>query len=286
VSARLQPVAVIICTRDRPALLADAIASIRAGTAQPSELVVVDQSATPNDALADDAGVTYVHSRERGLGRARNIGAAHATSDLLAYCDDDVLADAGWLEALLAPFADGDVLTVATGRVLAGPPERRGSFVPAVVLDDEPATYTGRLDRDVLAGGNSAIRRATLEHVGWWDDRLGAGSSFPSAEDNDLGLRLLEAGCRIVYVPGAVLTHRSWRPGPRYPLTRWRYGLGKGAFYTKHALVRRAARDVGHRPVHFVRGVWKRPLYAAGELAYATGVVAGALIWVARGRRR
>jgi len=126
--------------------------------------------------------------------------------------------------------------------------------------------------------------------VGGWDERLGAGSSFPAAEDNDLGFRLLEAGYRIVYVPDAVLHHRSWRPGRQYPQARWRYGVGKGGFYAKHAreprMARRALLDVGRRPGRFVTTVARRPLYAIGELAYAAGVVIGSGRWLAHSRRR
>jgi cobaltochelatase CobN len=96
-----------------------------------------------------------------------------------------------------------------------------------------------------------AIRRETLREVGGWDERLGAGTSFPAAEDNDLGFRLLEAGYRIAYHPEAVAWHRAWRAERDYLPLRWAYGRGQGAYYAKHAalsdayMVRRFGADLG-----------------------------------------
>jgi GT2 family glycosyltransferase len=65
--------------------------------------------------------------------------------------------------------------------------------------------------KDVLWGNNIAIQRSAIVKVGAFDERFGAGSNFPSSEDNDLGFRLLEAGYRIIYMPKATLYHRAWR---------------------------------------------------------------------------
>ena len=55
-----------------------------------------------------------------------------------------------------------------------------------------------------------------FEQVGGFDARLGAGSRFPAADDNDLGFRLLKAGYEIVYAPEPVVYHRAWRPASEY----------------------------------------------------------------------
>jgi GT2 family glycosyltransferase len=155
------------------------------------------------------------------------------------------------------------------------------------VLGAEPARYHGRLARDVLAGGNMAAWRSTLLDLDGFDPRLGAGTPWPSAEDNDLGLRLLESGHTIAYVPAALVRHRAWRAGASYPGVRWRYGRGKGGFYAKHARLdgayglRRASSDVGRRLVRGVVSI-RRPRYAAGELMYAAGVIVGMVGWAVR----
>jgi GT2 family glycosyltransferase len=156
--------------------------------------------------------------------------------------------------------------------------------VTALAEDPEPALYAGRLNRDVLAGGNMAIRVGTLTAVGGFDERFGPGSRYPAAEDNDLGFRLLEAGFRVDYVPAATLEHRAWRPAGDYLPLRYAYGRGKGAFYVKHArasdlhMVRRLAADLLRRASRVPRYAL-HPRRAVGEIAYAAGVVRGALAW-------
>lgn len=282
-------VSVVVVTRDRPGFAATTVRSVLAGDLQPVDVLVVDESAVP-DAEVSELADAYPNVRRLrpavpGLSRARNLGASEARGEFVAFVDDDELASPGWLRALVAALGSNDDGTVVTGRVLPGDPEVSDALVPSTVLDTEAARFRGRLGRDVLAGGNMAIRRALFLGLGGFDPRLGPGSRWPAAEDNDLGLRILDAGHAIAYVPEAVVYHRAWRAGGSYPRIRWAYGLGKGGFYAKHLRLhggyglRRAVRDVGKRIARVPLTVWRRPRYALGELAYAAGVVLGMARW-------
>ena len=281
---------VVIATVGRAALVAGAVASIRSGDDVPAEILVIDQSRdeATRAALAQIEGVTLVPSPRRGLSAARNHGTRRAAREVVAFCDDDLRVTPGWLGALVAPVLAAQTV-VTTGRVERDP-EDSGGVVPALVLATEPAEYTARGPRDVLAGGNMAIRVATLKELGGFDERLGAGSRYPSAEDNDLALRLLTSGHTIRYEPAALVYHRAWRRPTSYPVVRWRYGRGKGAFYAKNSSPgdrygrQRAAADLGAR-ARRLPTVLHRPIYAAGEVLYAAGVVVGGLEWVLRERR-
>ena len=281
------PVSVVVCTKDRPTLCRSVVESILAGEGTPDELLVVDQSSGGQTAAAVAGldGVTYLRSQPDGLSAARNLGARTAANDVVAYCDDDLRVTPGWLGALIAPVDDN---TVTTGRVLRDPQDDRG-VVMALAEAPGPAVYAGRQDRDVLAGGNMALRVATLAAAGGFDERFGPGSRYPAAEDNDLGLRLLDRGASIRYVPEALAYHRAWRRTADYPRVRFAYGRGKGAFYAKHTTaddrygLRRGAADVGRR-ARRLRLLPTRPVYTLGELTYATGVVAGAVQWLVRER--
>lgn len=293
----MMPVSVVVCSRNRPRLLADTVASILSGDDVPSEVVVIDQSADPTDLTVDvprppECLVRHVRSQERGLSRARNHGAALAAHDVVVFVDDDMKADPGWLRALVDPLLREGGPLVATGRVLPGPQEAPGGFVPAVVERATPEEFHGRLDRDVLAGGNMALYRAALVETGGFDPRLGPGSEFPAAEDNDLGYRLLEAGYRIRYVPAALLYHRAWRPANEYLPLRYAYGRGQGAYYAKHVnahdrhFLRRLGADLMRRLARASRRALRLELRrAAGEVAHGVGLLVGAARWWVRGRR-
>ncbi|HYC59623.1 MAG TPA: glycosyltransferase, partial [Thermoanaerobaculia bacterium] len=87
VTAKALPVSVVIRTKDRPALLAEAIASVRA-TGYPCEIVVVNDGG----AKPDVAGIALVH-HEQSLGRseAANAGVRAAKNAFVAFLDDDDL---------------------------------------------------------------------------------------------------------------------------------------------------------------------------------------------------
>jgi GT2 family glycosyltransferase len=215
-----------------------------------------------------------------------------ARTPLLIYTDDDVLVDAGWLGPMVRELAEMGPRGVVTGRVLAAPDGVPGGFAPALVASEAPAEYQGRLRRDVLEAGNMGVHRATLLELGGFDEELGPGTGFPAGEDNDMGFRLLAAGCRIRYLPQAVIYHRAWRGPEEYLPLRWRYGIGQGAYYAKHLHLRdgymagRLARLLRHHLWLSLRRAPKEPTAAAGHLVYVGGVLSGLARRLSRGRRR
>jgi GT2 family glycosyltransferase len=288
---------ILVCSRNRPRMLAETVASILEGERVPSELLVVDQSTDAHAELAAlgsvrGCDVSYLHTSSSGLSRARNIGLRAARCEVVVLLDDDMLVERDWLERLLAGHAAGGPRAVATGRVLAGPDEGDGGTVPpaALVTRATPAVYRGRQPTDVVPGANVALYRAVALALGGYDERLGAGARFGSADDNDMGLRLLDAGCEVRHVPDAVVLHRAWRTPRGRALMRWTYGRGKGAFYAKHmrrgdryALARMRA-DTRARVRAVRRGLPRAPAVAAGHVLYLAGMLSGAAEWLLRER--
>jgi GT2 family glycosyltransferase len=293
----LPPATVVVCSRNRPQLLLDTVESVLAGDELPAELVVIDQSDAPHEALAARASdaasrVRYLWTRETGVSRGRNAGLAAARHDIVAFTDDDVFVDRNWLAALVRALAAAGPRAVVTGRVLSTPAEAPGGFAPALVASEVPAVYEGRPGRDVLEAGNMAAYRAALQAVGGFDESLGPGTRFPAGEDNDFGYRLLAAGLRILYVPGATLYHRAWREGGEYLPLRWRYGIGQGAYYAKHLsladryMLRRMGKLVVRHATLAARRAPREPRPALGHLVYIAGLLVGATRWrLARGGR-
>jgi glycosyltransferase involved in cell wall biosynthesis len=290
------PVSIVMCSRNRPELLGDTVRSVLATHPVPAELVVVDQGDVPDAAIAalgtvGGCRVVHVPSTTRGLSRARNVGLRAASHPVVVLLDDDMLVEPGWLGPLVTAVA-GSPGTVATGRVLAAPPEDGAAALPpaALVADEEPRVARGPQPRDVMPGANVAVHRDEVLALGGYDERLGAGTRFGAADDNDMGHRLLRAGATIRHEPASVVLHRAWRPRAELRRLRWAYGRGKGAFYAKHLQLRdgwiakRLARDVARRARRAVVALPREPRTTAAELVSIAAILAGVAEWLIRER--
>jgi GT2 family glycosyltransferase len=133
-----------------------------------------------------------------------------ARGEILAFLDDDVVLEEGWLEAVEQFFA-GNGHATAQGIIRMARPEsenpeiialqRRYRTIPQLELD-------GRLvDLPFLNGANFAVRREVFDRIGTFDERLGPGASGTS-EDVELGRRMLRAGIRIGRMDQAIVYHR------------------------------------------------------------------------------
>jgi GT2 family glycosyltransferase len=285
---------VVIVTRNRHEFLRDAVRSILAGNRVPDEIVIVDQGDGAGDALASERGsydLRLVQSSGGGSGRARNEGVLASRHPLVLLTDDDVLVDPAWIEQMLLALGRPGDRIVVTGRVLPVASSAPGRPV-SIKTDEEPQQYEGRLGADVLFGNSVALYRSAFDEVGGFDERLGSGSRYSSADDNDLGYRLLEAGYRIHYVPEAVVHHRAWRQGRELRHRNWTYGRGQGAFYAKHLslsdrhMAGRLAGLLLERTLAMIRRPpRKRSPFGHGELIYIVGVLSGFTEWLVRERR-
>jgi glycosyltransferase involved in cell wall biosynthesis len=294
-SERPLDVTVLICSRDRPRLLRDTVESVLAGDRVPAEIVVVDQSRVPPADLdglgfARGSEVRHLKTKTVGSSRARNIGLRAASHEVVVLLDDDILVEAQWLQILVGGLRVGGPRAVATGRVLPGPAEARGAVVPpaALVTRATAAVYRGRQSGDAVPGANVALYRDVVLGLGGFDERLGPGTRFGAAEDNDMGYRLLAADCEVRHVPEAVVFHRALRLPTGRARQRWQYGRGKGAFYAKHLsrsdryMLDRMREDSRRRVRRALAEARASPRTTAAELVYLAGMLSGAAEWSLR----
>jgi GT2 family glycosyltransferase len=277
-------------------MLVETVTSILQGNSVPSELVIIDQSDVSNTHLARltterDCELRYLWTQTAGLSCANNLGITTARHDLLVFTHDDVLVTPTWLDLLLHSLVHAGPRAIITGRVLPLPTKEEGHFAPSTKIDPLPEIYEGRIARDVLFPMSMAMYRSAIDCIGGFDERLGPGTSFPAAEDNDLGFRFLEAGFRIIYDPDAVLYHRPWRTEKEYLPLRWGYGRGQGAYYAKHLSLRdrymisRMCLDIARYLFPSPRRAWRNPRRAIGSVVYAIAILSGAIQWLTTERQ-
>ena len=135
-----------------------------------------------------------------------------------------------------------------------------------------------------------ACHRRILEDLGPFDERLGAGSRYLSAEDNDYCFRALDAGYRIRYLPEAVVHHQAWRPKGQHWRLQWTYGVGQGAYFAKHIHLRdryalHRLRDEVQRSARRSREKRRTdPVGAKDDAAYTVGLLYGSARFTLRER--
>lgn len=285
----LPETSLLICSRNRPELLWDTLQSILQGYEVPTEIIVVDQSETPNQILASfrperQTKFQYLWSEKKGVSNGRNLAIAAATYPILVLTDDDMLMAPTWFGSIVRALLAIGPRGVVTGQVLSSKEDEEG-FAPSTREDQETVTYQGRVNRDVLSTGNMCIYRSAFNAVGNFDMRLGPGTVYPAAEDNDFAFRLLENNFCIVYEPRASVYHRDWRSPEESLLLHWHYGCGQGAFYAKYFsikdtyMIRRMVRNVSGYLVRVPYRLLRQRHQAYRDFLYVLGLLYGAVRW-------
>jgi glucosyl-dolichyl phosphate glucuronosyltransferase len=209
---------VVICAyaSERWRELVEAVQSVRRQTLKPVEIVVVVDH---NPALCDRArrelsGVSVVENAyTRGLSGARNSGVRASSGEVIAFLDDDAVAEPDWLERLTAPYADPAVAGVGgmiRPRWLGGRPAGFPAEFEWVVGCTYRGTPTAPARVRNLIGANMSLRRETVALAGGFSSGVGRVGRLPmGCEETDLCIRAGQRLPRAVFLfePRAVVTH-------------------------------------------------------------------------------
>ena len=238
--SRPMSVTIVVPTRDRGTLLAETVHALLATASPHTEILIVDQSTEADSQRAANAiaradrRIRLVPTATVGSSAARNLGAALSTAEVVAYCDDDCIVDAGWEAALVAEFRDPSVAGVY-GRLLPYEAQPRTGTEVGYKPSRRRTIYTRRVPPwHVGHGGSMAFRRTEMLAIGGFDPLLGAGCLFGACEDADLAYRLLAAGRKLVYCPTAISYHKHWKSWPAQKAMERAYGVGAGAQFAKY----------------------------------------------------
>ena len=159
------------------------------------------------------------YGQGKGAAFARNRGVEAAKGEILLFSDDDVIPQAGWIQAHqqahLVPRA------VVVGRLLL-PPQLRGCGAAEL---PGPGVFWWN-----ITGNNTSLSRALFEDVGGYDE------SFASygGEDPDLGYRLMQIKAKLVYAPEALAIHEAWDYPPQALKKARQAGSAQMRVWLKH----------------------------------------------------
>ena len=240
---------VVICTRDRPDTVGQAIESV-AECDYPSryDIHVMDQSTNTHtrdivhdlaQRFASKCDIVYHFLDKAGLSRAYNAGMRVSTGDVVAGTDDDVVVPKDWLTEIDRAFVADPQLGLLYGQVLIPDSlkeaERSGELiVPHLLIEKRERLVQGRGFKIFGMGANMAIRRSSFELVGGFDEALGGGGPLRSSQDFDFAFRMYRKNQAVLLAPEVKVDHYGSRTQAQWTGTMKAYGIGDGAFYSKH----------------------------------------------------
>jgi glycosyltransferase involved in cell wall biosynthesis len=185
------------------------------------EILVVNDGSTDNtlDAVASYSGVRVLSQPNAGPAAARNRGAEEARGTIILFTDDDCVPMPDWLDAMLQPFQDPEVVGVkGVYRT-----RQRRLLARFVQIEYE--------DRYRLMAGLSSIDFVDTYSAGFRRDRFlemkGYDTSFPlaCAEDVELSYRMSNRGWEMRFVPAAVVYHTHPDTLRRYLKKKYKFAF-------------------------------------------------------------
>ncbi|MDD4877130.1 MAG: glycosyltransferase family 2 protein [Dehalococcoidales bacterium] len=233
-------VSVIICayTMERLNDIHEAVASVMAQTLKPHEVIIaVDHNQELFQRLKTELPPEVkivLNEGVQGLSETRNVGIRTATGDIVAFIDDDAVAEKDWLRNLTKHFENSEVLAVGGRAVPDWSEGKRPLWFPEELDWIVGCTYKGlptnKNEIRNVPGCNMAFRKNVCQEAGLFKSEFGRiGKMRGVAEESELCIRIKQMRKKgtIIYEYDSVIHHKvpSWRLNLKY-LTQRSYDEG------------------------------------------------------------
>jgi glycosyltransferase involved in cell wall biosynthesis len=242
-------VSVVICayTEQRWDDVLAAVRSVQAQSLPALEIIlVVDHNPDLLERLRAELPEVRVvaNGQARGLSGGKNTGISLARGDLVAFLDDDAVAEPDWLKFMAAGYTSAEIVGVG-GMTLPLWETGRPSWFPEEFDWVVGCTYVGREPGPVrnLLGGNASFRREVFEVAGGFPTDIGrtAAISRPlGGEETEFCIRAAQRipGAVFLYEPRSVIWHRA-------PVARERFSYFRSRCYAEGLSKALVTRSVG-----------------------------------------
>ena len=214
-------VSVVVCTysMERYDVFSECVESVLAQSYEPLEIViVVDGNPEVFDRVQSDFGdhddlVLHYNDENRGISYSRTKGAELASGEIVAFIDDDGVAEPDWIKHHVATYQETDAVAVG-GYVAPNWVTEKPDFFPEefywlVGCTERGFAEDGEEIRNGY-GSNVSYRRDVFLDVGGYDVNTGRkGDRHIQAHEAPVGIRIREEyGTGVVYVENAVVHHK------------------------------------------------------------------------------
>jgi len=208
---------VVIATRDRRQALLETLERLEQLPEHPP-IVVVDNGSsdgTPDTVRRRHPAVRVIEPGANLGGGARTVGARHARTSYLAFCDDDSWWASGSLRRAAELLDENPQVALVAGRIIVEP---GGGVDPTCrLMERSPLPRRAGLPGPQILGFvacGAVVRRSAFLASGGFEPRFQVGG-----EESLLSIDLAAAGWRLVYAEDVVAHHQP-APGGRGPRAR------------------------------------------------------------------
>ncbi|MGB2799364.1 MAG: glycosyltransferase family 2 protein, partial [Dehalococcoidia bacterium] len=250
-------VSVIICayTMERLKDIHEAVDSVLAQTLKPHEVIVaVDHNQellhSLKSELPPDVKVVLNDSPHGGSSATDNVGVSIATGDIVAFMDDDAVAERDWIEQLVKPYQEPSILAVG-GKIVPVWQNERPKWFCEELNWIVGSTYKGhpedRTEVRNLIFCNASLRRQVFDSLGLFPADTGRSVNWGTGFESQFFLRMKSRmpEAVVLYEPSAIVYHKvtSQRAKMKYLILRcYNEGFHK-------AKVKRACAGLSQRPL-------------------------------------
>ena len=231
-------VSAVICAHnlEKYGNLVDAVTSLQKQTHPDLEIIIAIDGDEEfySRVLADygshEAVKAVLLKNNVGVSAARNAGIKVARGEIIAFMDDDAVAERDWIENLLITYKECDAVAVG-GKVLPIWLDEKPDHLPEELYWLVGVTHDGFAGEEVVEvrntfGPNMSFKREVFEKVGGFRESLGfarRGTSYIQAEEPELALRMKRTmGKGVVYNPHAIVYHRITKSKLEVSSLLWR----------------------------------------------------------------
>jgi len=216
-------ISVAICSYNRARFILQALDSLFSQDfpQEAFEVIVVDNNSTDNtlEVLAQyqvqhpSYSFRFVTEPNQGVAHTRNRGAKEARGAIIAYLDDDSIAQPGWLKTTVDFFASHPEVYSTGGKItpyfLTEIPDWYSKYFFGLVGNFDQGPRIKQLTgQRYPCGANMAFRREVFNEIGYFNTDLGrSGKGLLANEEKDIYLRILAAGKKVYYLPEVQVLH-------------------------------------------------------------------------------
>ena len=216
-------ISAVICSYNRARFIINAVESIfgQEFDKRLYEVIVVDNNSTDGTmeklaafkAQHPELNFRYYNEQNQGVAFTRTRCAKEAKGAIVAYLDDDSIAQPGWLSATV-DFFEAHPETYSTGgkiipKFLTGIPDWYSKYFFGLVGNFDQGPEVKQLTgARYPCGANMAFRKKAFDEIGYFNTDLGRkGTGLLANEEKDIYLRILAHHHQVYYLPHVAVLH-------------------------------------------------------------------------------